>query len=212
LLPLLALTATGQVINRARDDGSLELLFSLPMRRSTYFAAVSLTRYTVLIAPLLLMMLAMGLLGRVVFDQEISWAYLVQVMGLCAAVVAAFVGLGIAVSTLIRSQTKAVIATLILWALGVAVLDFGLVGLMLKWHLHPETVFLLASLNPVQAARMALLSSASPELSVLGPVGFYLAQRIGASGLFALGMIWPFAVGIGAWLTANRSFARTDLV
>jgi len=212
LLPLLALTATGQVINRARDDGTLELLFTLPMRRGTYFAAVSLTRYLVLIVPLLVVMGFMALLGRFAFGQEMSWAFLAQAMGICAAVVLAFVGLGIAVSTLVRSQTKAVIWTLLFWAAGVALLDFGLVGLMLKWRLNAETVFLIASLNPVQAARMALLAGASPELSVLGPVGFYLSHRIGASALFALGLVWPAVFGLVAWLVALRSFSRRDLV
>ncbi len=47
LLPLLALTATGQVVNRARDDGTLELLFSQPIRREAfYFAAVTARRAT----------------------------------------------------------------------------------------------------------------------------------------------------------------------
>ena len=34
VLPLLALTATGQLVGRARDDGSLELLLAQPLARS----------------------------------------------------------------------------------------------------------------------------------------------------------------------------------
>ena len=33
LLPLMALVATGQVVNKARDDGTLEILFSQPISR-----------------------------------------------------------------------------------------------------------------------------------------------------------------------------------
>lgn len=212
LLPLLALTATAQVINRARDDGTLELLFSHPVRRFAYFLAVTLTRYTALVLPLLLTMLGMGLVGRVVFGQEIPWGFLLQAMSISAALVAAFVGIGIAVSTLVRSQARAVSWVLVLWAASVALVDFGLVGLMLQWRVNPQTVFLVATLNPVQASRMALLSGASADLAVLGPVGFYLSNRIGPAWLYTVGVLWPWTVGVFAWLVAGLSFRRADLV
>lgn len=212
LLPLLALTATGQVINHARDDGTLELLFSLPLRREAYFAAVSITRYLVLAVPLAGLLLAMALLGRLAFGQAIPWGFLLRAVAISSALLLAFVGLGILVSTTVRSGARAMIWLLLLWALGVALLDFALVGLMLQWRLHPQSVFLLASINPVQAARMALLSGLQPELSVLGPVGFFLSNRIGAGALFALGTTWPAVLGFGAWALALRSFRRGDIV
>ena len=101
---------------------------------------------------------------------------------------------------------------LVLWAFAVVLVDFGLIGLMLQWRLNPHTVFLLASLNPVQAARMALLAGASPDLTVLGPVGFYLANRIGAGGLYLLGVSWPWAVGLLACIAASLHFRKADLV
>ncbi|WP_163996251.1 ABC transporter permease [Pyxidicoccus caerfyrddinensis] len=212
LLPLLALTATGQVVNRAREDGTLELLFSLPVRRGAFFVAVSGVRYTALVVPLVVLMLGMSLLGQLAFGQGVPWGFLLRAVAVCAALLLAFVGLGIAVSTLVRSQARAMIWLLTLWALGVALIDFGLVGLMLQWRLDPRTVFLLAALNPVQAARMALLSGVTPDLSVLGPVGFFLANRLGGAGLFAVGTLWPVAVGLGAWAHALRRFQRSDLV
>lgn len=212
LLPLLALAATGQVVNRARDDGTLELLFSHPVRRRSYFLAVSLTRYLVLVVPLLLLLLGMSLVGQLAFGQSIGWAFLLQTMAISAALVAAFVGLGIAISTWIRNQARAVGWLLFTWAGAVALVDFGLIGLMLQWRLNPETVFLLAALNPVQAARMALLAGASPELSVLGPVGFYLSTKVGAASLYTLGVAWPWIFGVVIWLGAQAHFRKTDLV
>lgn len=212
LLPLLALTATGQVINRARDDGTLELVFSHPVRRGVYFTAVTITRSAVLIAPLVVTMLGMALLGRVAFGEAVQWTFLTQSLAVSASLLWAFVGLGLLVSTLVRSQARAIIWLLVLWALAVALLDFGLVALMLQWRVNAQTVFLVAALNPVQAARMALLSGASAELSALGPVGFYLANRVGAGALLALGLVWPAVVGAVSWLVALRSFRRADIV
>lgn len=212
LLPLLALTATAQVVNQARADGTLELLLSHPISRTSYFLGVSIVRYLSLVLPLCLLMVAIGLYGRVAHGQEIPWRFLLQAMVISASLLAAFVGLGLAISTLVRSQAKAMVALLLVWALVVALLDFGLIGLMLRWRLQPQLVFALATINPVQSARMALLSSAEPSLSVFGPVGFYLANRLGSAWLLGLGVAWPALVGLGAWSVALFSFRRGDMV
>ncbi|MBI2373964.1 MAG: ABC transporter permease subunit [Deltaproteobacteria bacterium] len=212
ILPLLALTATSQVVNRARDDGTLELIFSQPVRRTAYFLAVTVTRFLMLVVPLVVVMVSMAAIAAAVFDEAVSWSFLFQSIGVCAALITAYVGIGMAVSTFVRSQARSVIWTLTIFALGAAFLDFGLIGLMLRWQLNAPTIFLLASLNPVQAARMALLVGASTELSVLGPVGFFLAHRLGPILLFGLGIAWPAMLGLGAWLWARSTFARADIV
>lgn len=212
LLPLLALTATGQVVNRAREDGTLELLFSLPVRRGTFFVAVSATRYLALVLPLAALMLGMGVLARVAFGQDVPWYYLGRAIAISAALLLAFVGVGTAIGAMVRSPARAMLAVLLAWALGVALLDFALVGLMLRLRLQPETVFLLAAVNPVEAARVALLSAAEPELSVLGPVGFWLVNRLGGPAMFAAGLVWPSLVGLLSWGAALGSFRRKDIV
>ena len=63
LLPLLALTATAQVVNAARDDGTLELLLSNPVSRSAWFLGVSIVRVAALVLPLLVAMPLMALVG-----------------------------------------------------------------------------------------------------------------------------------------------------
>lgn len=212
LLPLLALSATGQAINRARDDGTLELLFSHPVRRSAYFAAVSLTRLGALVLPLAVLLLGLGLVGRVAFAEPVPWRYLLRAIAVSASLLSAYVGLGLLVSTLVRHQARALVYLLLVWTLSVALVDFALIGLLLRWHLTPQAVFLLAALNPVEAARLALLSGVDADLAALGPVGFYLAHRLGDRALFAVGLAWPAIVGLVAWGLALRSFRRHDLV
>jgi hypothetical protein len=98
------------------------------------------------------------------------------------------------------------------WALAVALLDLALLGLLLQWHVHPRVVFFLGGINPVQAARLALLSGIEADLSTLGPVGFYLAHQLGSGFLFAFGVGWPLCVGSIAWAASMWSFSRGDLV
>lgn len=63
----------------------------------------------------------------------------------------------------------------------------------------------------MESARLALLSAAQPDLTTLGPVGFYLSSRLGADALFALGVAWPLLFGALAFTAAWRSFARDDV-
>lgn len=212
LLPLLALTATASMVNRARDDGSFELLFTMPLRRTTWFIGSSAVRYLVLVIPLVALMAGMGLYGQVIRGQEVPWPFLWRSLAVCAALLFCFAGIGVAISTFVRHPAKATTYVILAWALAVALLDFGLIGLMLKWQLNPKAVFTLAALNPVQDARMALLSSIEPDLGTFGPVGFYLANRIGGSALFLLGLVWPAIVGLTAWSAALWRFRRGDLL
>ncbi len=212
VLPLLALTATTQVVNRARDDGTVELLFSHPLSRTGYLVAVSMTRYAVLVVPLILLLCAMALGAGLLFGESVPWGMLGRTLAVSAALLWAFTGLGMAVSVGARNQARAVTWGLLLWALSVALLDLALIGLLLQWRLDARTLFVLASINPVQAARLALLSGIETDLGSLGPLGFYLSQRVGAASLLALGLAWPVAVGTVSWLWAHASFRRSDLV
>jgi ABC-type transport system involved in multi-copper enzyme maturation permease subunit len=212
LLPLLALSATGQVVNGARDDGSLELLLGNPVSRSAWFIGTSLVRLAALVVPLLVAMPLMAIAGTLAFGQSVPWDFLLRGLAVSTALLVCFVAIGMCLSTLVRNQSKAVMATILVWALAVLLIDFGLVGMMLQWELPPSAVFALASLNPVQDARLALLSAAQPELSSFGPVGFFVANAVGAGGLLAIGIGWPLLLGATAWIWAHGAFRRADLV
>lgn len=212
LLPLLALSATGQVVNGARDDGSLELLLANPVSRGAWYVGTSVVRIGALVLPLFVAMPAMALCGSLAFGQEVPWGFLLRGMLVSASLLLCFVAFGMLVSTLVRNQAKALMLTLLVWVAGVALIDFGLVGLMLQWELPPQAIFTLASLNPVQCARLALLSGVQPELSTFGPVGFFVANHVGATGLLLLGVGWPLLLGATAWFCGLGAFLRRDVV
>jgi ABC-type transport system involved in multi-copper enzyme maturation permease subunit len=211
-LPLLALLATVQSVNRARDDGSLELFLSHAIGRAAYLTGVTLVRLAALVLPLALVMLVLALVGALVHEQTIHWVFFGRALGVCAALVTAYVGVGLATSVLVRHPARAMTLVFAIWTTSVALLDFAGIALLLQWRVPAPAVFALAAANPVQAARMALLSSAEPTLATLGPVGFYLANHVGPDALFALGIAWPLVVGGAAWAVAWWSFRRGDAV
>lgn len=211
LLPLLALLGTVQTVNPARDDGSLEVYLSHPIGRGAFLAGVTGVRLAALALPLAAVMVVVALAGSA-RGQAIPWAFLVRSLAVCIALLGAYVGVGVATSVLVRNPARAMTVVFLIWTASVALLDFAGIALLLQWRVSPQAVFALAAANPVQTARMALLSSAEPTLATLGPVGFYLANRLGANTLFALGLAWPALVGVAAWLAAWNAFRRGDAV
>lgn len=212
VLPLLALTGTVQVVGRARDDGTVELLFSHPLSRTAYIIAITVTRYLALSVPLsgLIVLLTIG--AAIFARQGAPWGMAVRAAAVSAALLWAFVGIGMAISVGSRNQARAIVWGLSIWAASVALLDLALIGVLLQWRVDARALFVLASINPVQAARLALLSGLEPDLGTLGPVGFFLSRRIGADALLVLGLAWPVVLGTATWLWALYHFRRGDLV
>ena len=211
LLPLVALTATAPAIGRARDDGSLELLCAQPLGRGAYLAAITAVRTAAILAPVAAVLVAIAAWGAIARGQPVPWAYLARALGVLAALAWAFAGIGFLISTLVRHPVRMLTYVVVVWAAGVALLDAGLIGVLLRWQLPPHAVFALAAINPVEDARLALLSGIDHDLSTLGPVGFYLVGRFGDAALHALGLALPLAWGTLAWLAARAHFRRADI-
>jgi ABC-type transport system involved in multi-copper enzyme maturation permease subunit len=209
LLPLLALVATGLFVPRAREDGSLELLLSQPVSRTRVLGVALAMRWLGLVLPLAALFVAVG---AAPLGGTTPWGFVAQALAVCAALLFAFAALGLLLSCLARSSAHALAGLLLAWLLGVALLDFGVIGILLRWQLAPQAVLVLAALNPVEAARMALLAGVEPDLATLGPVGFYAAERLGPAGLVALGVGWPLAFGALAFGGALLRFRRDDAV
>lgn len=211
-LPLIALTATAPVIQRAREDGSLELLLSQPLSPGAWFIATFATRYLALVIPLALAMVGIGAWGQFAYGDPIPWPFLARALLISASLLLAFAGIGALISAYVRDPARVITYLVVAWALGVALLDFGVIGMLLRWHVNPQTVFAIAIANPVEAARLALLGHLQPDLGTYGPVGFYLANRVGTGALFVIGVAWPVAVGVITATAAFLKFRRSDRV
>ena len=211
LLPLVALTATAPAIGRARDDGSLELLCAQPLGRGAYLVAITAVRVAAIVAPVAAVFVAVAAWAAISDGQPVPWAYLARALGVLAALAWAFAGIGMLISTVVRHPVRMLTYVVVIWAAGVALLDAGLIGVLLRWRLDAHIVFALAAANPVEDARLALLSGIDRDLSTLGPVGFYLVGRLGDAALHALGLAIPLAWGTLAWLAALAHFRRADI-
>jgi ABC-2 type transport system permease protein len=211
-VPLLVLLATCQVVVRARTSGLLEMTLTQPVRRIEWFASVLLSRAAILIGPLVVMFVGAALFGTFSGGEEGLVATSMRCLAISTSLAWSFLGIGLFISSIARTAERAVVYALIVWVVAAALHDFALVGLMLNVRIPARIVFLLAALNPSEAARIGILSSVDPELSVLGPVGFYIANTLGATKALIVAIAWPFVLGTFATLAAFVAVRRRDAI
>ena len=213
VVPLVALVATSQTIVRARTSGFFELVLAQPCRRHDWLWAVVASRVVVVLGPLVVLLLGTLGAGYILHEGDAMLAPLIaRSIAVTAALAWAFVGIGMLASSVAPTSERATVYALLAWLVGAALHDFALIGAMLRFRLTPSAVFALAAANPVEAARIALLSGVDPELGVLGPVGFWLANTFGAKLTLLVGVGWPALLGTLCLAVAARRLSRADLV
>lgn len=211
-LPLVALVSTNQSVVRARSGGFFELFLAQPCGRSEWLEATVLSRLIILLGPIAAILLGALVLGASDSSDRALAPMVFRSLVVSASLAWAFVGLGFLISAYAKNPERATVLAMLAWLAGSMLHDFALIGALLEWRLPPEGVFALAAANPVESARIAILSAVDPELSVLGPVGFWLANTLGPKVAFAIGVGWPFSLGLLALLGARRRLERMDLV
>lgn len=209
-LPLLGVLSTCQAVPQARQQGLLEWYLSHPISRASCFWSMFLARLLAVTAPVAAVVVALGLAAGWM-GQPIPLALLLRFLEILLAQGLCFAALGMLVSVVSRSPEQALLSGLGIWMAAVAVVDFALIGMMLRWRLPPEVVFVLGGFNPIQAARLGLLVGEDPDLGLLGPVGTWIAVNLGYGGTLAYALAWPAVLGGGALVLARSLFLRHDV-
>ncbi len=209
VFPLVVLIGTHSAVVHARTSGFCELMLTQPVKRSTWFFALLTSRLLVLVGPLIVLLVGCFVAAAFV-EPEPGLAFIgLKSLLVCVALVFAFVGIGLLISSLARSAERAMVWALLVFVATSALHDVLLITALLKTAIPPQVVFGLAALNPSEAARVGILASVDPELSVLGPVGFWLANSMGPSIALAIAVAYPLALGL---VTTWRALRRTQFM
>jgi ABC-type transport system involved in multi-copper enzyme maturation permease subunit len=212
VFPLVALVGTHSAVVRAKTSGFFELMLTQPARRSEWFLGLLLARAAVLVGPLVLVMGGTALAAALLEREPGLLAVAARSTAVAVSLVSAFLGLGLWVSSRARTVERAMVWALGLWVVTAALHDVLLIAVLLRTPLPPEAVFLLSALNPSEAARVGILTGVDPELSALGPVGFWLANTLGPALALALAVGWPALLAAVATWRAARNVETADLV
>ncbi len=210
-LPLLALVASVTVIVQYRENGGLEFFLSQPISRNEFLLALTGARLLSLLLPLLILLLIVEGIG-IFLETGFQMNYGIKFFLISSSLLWCFLSLGLYISEKSRSQVRAIVLMILVWMLAVILLDILLIGMVIKFSPHSAILFFLTELNPVQAARLAMLIELDSSLSTLGTAGFFIANSIGASSIFWIGFFWPLGLGILFWIMTKRNFEMNDLV
>ena len=211
LVPLLSLASTAQAVTSARQSGVLEWYLAQPVSRDACFRALFAPRLLALVAPLV---------GAVVALASAAWALgqpvpaplVATFLAVLASQALVFGAVGMWLSCVSRTPEQALLGAVGVWMGAAVLVDFVLLGVMLRWDLPPAAVFLLAGLNPMQDGRVAVLAAIDPQMGALGPVGTWAVTTLGAGWTLAWTLGWPVVLAVGTSLLARRAFLRRDVL
>ena len=154
MIPLVALILGHDAIVGERERNTLGLLLSLPIARWQVLVAKFIGRYLALALSTCLGLAAAGASG--------GWQYLDTIVLLlppALALGAAFLALGVSISTLVDRQATAASLAVSVWFMLAFFYDLGLLGLMvaLDGQVAPELIAYLVYLNPTGLFRMTMM-------------------------------------------------------
>lgn len=211
LVPGLALFSTVQVVTTARQSGLLEWYLSHPVSRDGCFAALLLPRLFAVLGPVVLAVAGLAAVAAAL-GAPIAPLLLLRLLVILVGQATCFWAFGALLSVTAPSAEQALVRGILLFLACTVLLDFGLVGAMLRWRLEPHLVLALSAFNPIQAGRLGVLAGADQELGVLGPVGTWVTTAVGPTAASAYALGWPLLVAAAGTWAARRAFRARDVL
>jgi len=192
IVPLMALTAGAGSVSGERERGTLLYLLAQPVSRTQ----VILGKYFGLSAALVCSLC----FGFGVSAGVLAWRAGGVGMGAYAMLIAytamlavAMLSVGMLISVISRRTSVSTGLALFVWLTLVFVSDLGLMASSVLFRLRVQEIFGLATINPLQSFKMAVIVHMNASLDVLGPVGAYASQTLGSA------LPWVLAGSLFAW-------------
>ncbi len=190
-VPLVALILGHDAVVGERERNTLGLLLSLPVRRFEVILAKFVGRLLALGGAI-----GLGLGAAVLFASAENRAVLLQLILPTLLLGAAFLSIGVLLSTLVSRQLTSASLVVATWFLLVFFYDLGLLGLMVvtDGQVAPETISALVTVNPAGLFRLEMMQRfAGPD--VLEGLGVGVAPPGSAAtiGLWTLWILAPVA-------------------
>jgi Cu-processing system permease protein len=200
VVPLMALTAGAGSIAGERERGTLLYLLAQPVSRTQVLLGKYLGLAVALVCSLCIGFgVSAGVLAWRAGGVGVgSYAMLV---GLTALLALAMLSVGVLISVASRRTAVATGTALFAWLALVFLSDLGLMAGSVLFKLRVQEIFGLASANPLQSFKMAVIVNMNASLDVLGPVGAYASHTLGGTLPFVL------AASLVTWATVPLAAA-----
>jgi ABC-type transport system involved in multi-copper enzyme maturation permease subunit len=215
-VPLMALFPAVASLAEERDSGALEYMLAQPVSFGEVYAGKWGGIGT---AMLLALSIGFGTSGAVVVLRGVPVGLVLTLYALVMLLALGFVGLGLCFSAMATSRARSLTLGIVVWLLLIALGSLGVMAAFVRWGVSDGALMTWTFLNPVEAFRVGVISSLDADLSLLGPVGIGIVQRLGSAGttLLAAGAlaVWALVPGLVGWawfrLGAGRELIDSHL-
>ncbi len=211
ILPIFILVTTVRSISGDRDSHILEYMLSFPISLKEYYWGKVFGRFITVFLPVFMAMFFAILYG-VFKGAEVPWGIFFLYTGLLFAMSSAFLGIAFFISSIVKSSEMALGISFFVWIFLLAFIDIALISLMMQQRMSTELIIGIAMANPMEIFRVAAISLFDPELTVMGPVAFYILDKVSQSVFVVISILYPLILGVGFAFLGFKMFAKKDLV
>lgn len=199
-VPLISLTLGTSGLASDRETGALAYLLAQPVNHTEVLMGKYVGTAVALMASL---MLGFGVAGVALTMQGQSsdpGSYILTVLFACLLALA-MLSVGFLIGVLVRKTSTAVTGGLFAWLLLVFVGDLGLMGATVVTQMPIQSVFWIASINPLQMFKISAILNIQANLEVLGPVGIYATEQYGMT------LLPMMIIGLLLWILLPLALA-----
>ena len=211
ILPIFILITTVKSISGDRESAILEYMLSFAVSLRDYYWGKMIGRFIITFFPVFLALIV-GVIWGVFKGGAIPWAILLAYSAFIFSMCAVFLGIAFFISTIVKSHDVALGASFVVWITLLAFIDIALIGLMLQNRWNDNFIISIALLNPIEVFRVGAISLFDPELTVMGPVAYFLLDTFGRGLYLFYAFFYPLVLGAIFAYLGYLYFKRKDLL
>lgn len=211
ILPIFILITTVRSISGDRDNHILEYMLSFPISLRQYYWGKIIGRFITVYLPVLFAMVIAIIFGFIK-GAAIPWSIFFLYTGLLFSLSSAFLGIAFFISSFVKSSEVALGISFFVWIFLLAFIDIALISLMMQQRLNEQLIIFIAMINPMELFRVAAISLFDPELTVMGPVAFYILDLMSQSLFVFTAICYPLFIGLAFAYSGLKIFEKKDLV
>ena len=211
ILPIFILMTTVRSISGDRDSHILEYMLSFAISLKQYYWGKVVGRFITVFIPVFLAMF-LAIVYGVIKSADIPYEIFFLYSALLFSLSLSFLGIAFFISSLVKSSELALGLSFFVWIFLLAFIDIALISLMLQNRFSEELIISIAFINPLELFRIAAISLFDPELTVLGPVSYYILDNVSRALFITISIVYPALLGLMFTYAGYLIFRKKDLV
>ncbi|WP_375723584.1 ABC transporter permease [Arcobacter sp. KX21116] len=211
ILPIFILITTVRSISGDRDTHILEYMLSFPISLKQYYWGKIIGRFVTVFLPVFFAMIIAIVYGMSI-GASIPWDIFFLYTGLLFSLSSAFLGIAFFISSFVKTSEVALGISFFVWIFLLAFIDIALISLMMQNRFEEGFIITIALLNPMEIFRVAAISLFDPELTVMGPVAYYILDTFAQNIFVLFSILYPLFLGLVFAFLGFVIFTKKDLV